>query len=307
MEQNKKYAETHSVCYKIAGLKLRINSDEPVDWDCMLPSCAPFRQNFYDRENTVCEINVKYGNSREIPPSAKLLTEISDLFAYRIRVLESENHYIIARIYEENCHSLMISDKNFEKSDVYLYPERQNYRDGLSLFLMMAFAQTVILHKTVLLHASVVVKDGFGYAFLGKSGTGKSTHSSLWMRHIEGTKLLNDDNPALRIGDDGEIYICGTPWSGKTPCYINEWVKLKALVRLEQAPQNRFLQMKGANAMISLLPSCSSMRWNNKLYSTLCGILEETIQKTTVARLECLPNADAACLCYEEIQRITNN
>ncbi|MDR1683083.1 MAG: hypothetical protein LBS25_06825 [Candidatus Symbiothrix sp.] len=174
----------------------------------------------------------------------------------------------------------------------------------LSPFLMIAFAQAVVLHQTVLLHASVVEKDGWGYAFLGKSGTGKSTHSSLWIRHIEGTKLLNDDNPALKIGEDGKVYICGTPWSGKTPCYINKQVRLKAIVRLEQAPQNRFSQMKGANAMISLLPSCSSMRWNNELYSALCGILEETIQKTTIGRLECLPNREAAQLCYEKIQEI---
>ena len=54
---------------------------------------------------------------------------------------------------------------------------------------------------------------------LGKSGTGKSTHSRLWLKYIPDTKLLNDDNPAVRIMDNNTIMIYGTPWSGKTPCY----------------------------------------------------------------------------------------
>lgn len=75
---------------------------------------------------------------------------------------------------------------------------------------------------------------------LGKSGTGKSTHSRLWLKYIPDTKLLNDDNPAVRIMDNNTIMIYGTPWSGKTPCYKNVGVLLEGLVRLRQAPENQW-------------------------------------------------------------------
>ncbi len=52
--------------------------------------------------------------------------------------------------------------------------------------------------------------------FLGESGTGKSTHSRMWLENIEGSTLLNDDAPAVRISADGTTAY-GTPWSGKTP------------------------------------------------------------------------------------------
>lgn len=34
--------------------------------------------------------------------------------------------------------------------------------------------------------------------FLGESGTGKSTHTRLWLENIPGSRLLNDDSPVLR-------------------------------------------------------------------------------------------------------------
>ena len=84
---------------------------------------------------------------------------------------------------------------------------------------------------TLEMHASVIAHEGRGYLFLAKSGTGKSTQSRMWLRCIEGAKLLNDDNPAIRIAD-GRPLVFGTPWSGKTPCWRNLSVPVKALVRL---------------------------------------------------------------------------
>ena len=71
--------------------------------------------------------------------------------------------------------------------------------------LMLMFALASAPFDTLEIHSSVTVCDGAGYAFLGKSGTGKSTHSRLWREHIPGSTLLNDDNPssASRTGRPG--------------------------------------------------------------------------------------------------------
>ena len=97
--------------------------------------------------------------------------------------------------------------------------------------------------------------------FLGRSGTGKSTHSRLWLESIEGTELLNDDNPVIRV-TDGQAFIYGTPWSGKTPCYKNEVLPLKAVVRLSQAPHNKIERLSPLQSYASLMPACSCMRWD---------------------------------------------
>ena len=74
-------------------------------------------------------------------------------------------------------------------------------------------------HCRCALNGSLVRHEGVAYAFTAKSGTGKSTHVSLWMQHIPDCDIMNDDNPIIRLKDDG-VYVYGGPWSGKTPCSV---------------------------------------------------------------------------------------
>ncbi len=60
------------------------------------------------------------------------------------------------------------------------------------------------------LHASAVVMDGKGYAFIGQAGVGKSTlAASLASEHA--ALVLGEDQIALRFRD-GRFWIHGTPW-----------------------------------------------------------------------------------------------
>ncbi len=88
--------------------------------------------------------------------------------------------------------------------------------------LMLLYAMRSAAGDTLLFHSSTIVKEGKAYLFLGKSGTGKSTHSGLWLKHTRGTRLLNDDNPVVYVTPEGTPMVSGSPWSGKTPCYKNE-------------------------------------------------------------------------------------
>ena len=47
--------------------------------------------------------------------------------------------------------------------------------------MMIAFALATAEMDTLLFHASVVCRGGKAYMFLGPSGTGKSTHTRLWL------------------------------------------------------------------------------------------------------------------------------
>lgn len=169
---------------------------------------------------------------------------------------------------------------------------------AISNAMMLLFTFRTYPHDTLLVHAAVVENDGGGYMFLGKSGTGKSTHARLWLENIEGSTLLNDDNPIIRI-IDGEAYIYGSPWSGKTPCYINRRLPLKAIVRLKQAPHNRITRQIPLKAFASLMPSCSCMRWDHDSVENLYKTVEKVIMQIPVWQLECLPDADAARTSYE--------
>ena len=87
-----------------------------------------------------------------------------------------------------------------------------------------------------MLHASAVVVDGDAYLFSAPCGTGKSTHASLWLKYLKHKNpyILNDDKPAIRIVNDN-IYVYGTPFSGKTDKNKNEKANLKGIAFLEQS------------------------------------------------------------------------
>ena len=167
-----------------------------------------------------------------------------------------------------------------------------------AMILLYTFCTTP--YDTLMVHASVIAHDGGAYMFLGKSGTGKSTHSRLWLNHIVDTELMNDDNPVIRV-NDGKVLIYGTPWSGKTPCYKNMVLPLKAVVRLSQAPYNRIERLVPLQAYASLMPSCSCMRWDRASTDALHKTVEKVIMKVKGWHLECLPDTDAALTCHNAV------
>ena len=186
------------------------------------------------------------------------------------------------------------------------YREATLYAEGDRTFgmndaMMVMFALSTAERKTLLMHSSVVSYRGAGYMFLGKSGTGKSTHSRLWLEHIEGTELVNDDNPVVRIDDNGTARVYGSPWSGKTPCYRNVNYPIGAIVQLSQAPLNEIRRLHGIQAYVALKPSVSGKRWDRRIADGLHATENFMAGNVPMFHLRCLPNSDAAITCMETV------
>ena len=162
---------------------------------------------------------------------------------------------------------------------------------------MVMYAMATSNSRTALFHSSVVSYQGRAYMFLGHSGTGKSTHSQLWLKHIEGTELVNDDNPVVRILDNNEVRVYGSPWSGKTPCYRKVSYPIGAIVKLSQAPHNQIERLKGIKAYAAVMPSISGKRWDKKLAEGLHETENLLAQLVAIWHLDCLPDEGAAQLC----------
>ena len=172
----------------------------------------------------------------------------------------------------------------------------------LSTALMMMFTYNQSSKDSLLVHASAVEYKGQANIFLGRSGTGKSTHSHLWLEHIAGAGLINDDNPVISFSDDGKPYVYGSPWSGKTPCYRNISVPVRAIVRLEQAPENSVTRNSGFEAYASFIGSVSSIRWNRGIMDGISSSAEKLVQQAKVFVLKCRPDRDAALTCLKAIE-----
>ena len=194
---------------------------------------------------------------------------------------------------------VFLADKDFQQARLQLTGVDDAFALNNALMLLFAFSSA---RKGALeMHASVVMNSGKGYLFLGKSGTGKSTHSSLWIKHIPGTELLNDDNPILKLEADGTVRVYGSPWSGKTPCYKAQDVPVGAIVRIRQAPENHIQRLSPVQAYASLMASASGFRPFRELAEGWHQTLESLVGKVPCYTLDCLPDQAAAELCYKTV------
>lgn len=190
----------------------------------------------------------------------------------------------------------LICSKDYREGRIIL-PEckfKKVFYEALKMMYDLATAGKDTLH----VHAAVVSCEGKGYLFLGPSGTGKSTHAQLWLKHFEGTELLNDDNPVVR---DGVVY--GSPWSGKTPCYRNVSYPIGGIVMLSQAPYNKIRRLSGIEAYVDLAESVGGKIWDSRIAEGLHQTENKLASTVPMWHLECLPDEAAARLCYETITR----
>src|SRR5690606_3985971 len=270
-----------------------------VDIEALLPSFSGFRKK--DTDDGIPIAIVTFIKREEMPKEDNmgiLRSDISPVWGNNFRFYERENSYVTQINHHVGDRQWMMeSTHDFKESVIYGNASDPRTGELLSWLLMVVFGQVGLQYQRILIHASVIAPRGKqGLAFLGKSGTGKSTHSRLWLQHVPETELLNDDNPAIRIEDNGRVFIYGTPWSGKTPCYKNKKVELKAFVRLEQAPYNKFTKQENIHSLIAVLPSCTAIRWNKVLFQAMTDTLSRIVDSVMVGKLECLPDAEAAYL-----------
>ena len=186
-------------------------------------------------------------------------------------------------------------------ADFYTDGKRPN---GVIFDHAMVFAYSFATHSydTLLIHSSVIVKDGLAVMCLGESGTGKSTHTRLWLEYIEGTERLNDDGPVVRVMPNGEVRVFGSPWSGKGCVWKQESYPLGAFLRLRQAPYNQIKRLHKIAAFGALLPSTlPTLQKEERALDHICDALSKMVATKPIFMLECLPDEGAARLSYETI------
>ena len=287
--------------FRIAEHNIRIVfEDSEINSLALIDSFQPFKVDKTD-EDLLFQLTVD-DNLQPVPKERR----------HRIRAFDSGNgdtivdrlddggyQYVIKDINGRGC-CLLITDKDFYNCRCALNGNfvMRDYGLNSALMLIMAFAGS--RKQTLLIHASLVRCDGYGYAFIAKSGTGKSTQVSMWLRYIPGCDLMNDDNPIVRI-IEGKPYIFGGPWSGKTPCYRNVKAPLGAVTRIDRASANSVEKLSPVEAFASFLPSCSSMKWDTDIYNDICDTVTRVVETTGIYTLHCLPDKESAEICHKAI------
>lgn len=233
---------------------------------------------------------------------------------YRIAGLSvfMEPHYSLL---ESRAAQYRLSDGGVKKEDcdIIIDPQAQGFGEWLKSYQNYAmdsneytwfgyrFYCELINHGGLFLHASAVALDDRAYLFSADSGTGKSTHTGLWLKYFgkERAFLINDDKPALLKGKGGYL-ACGTPFSGKYDLSRNAMVPVQALCFLERASENSIRKIESREAVQRIFTQI--MRSSDRaVMEEILAMLDEFLTAVPVYVLRCNISSDAVKTAYEEM------
>ncbi len=187
------------------------------------------------------------------------------------------------------------------------YLDRQKENPHLSLSEVEAiytatyFYTEIVKFDGVMLHASCVQYENYAYLFSANSGTGKSTHTHLWLKKFPTAEILNDDKPAIRY-IDGKFYAFGTPWSGKNDESINTKTEIAGITFLSRAENNEIERVEGSSVTADFITQ--TVRPTNKNYMLqFMEILDKVLTVVPIYRLKCNMSLEAVETSYNAMRR----
>lgn len=282
--------------YIVAAHAFAIETSDAVLTKQRLPNYSEFEAP-HDTKIPETELLFRFtgAGSISLPPQHTHLEEISYTDTVTNIYKTDDGYFLVSRVDEKTRYMSISADFRTFVTDVSTTDASDEF--FLNCFVTLAYGFAIIPYNTIKVHASVIEKNGRALLFLGKSGTGKSTHSRLWQQYVPGSTLLNDDSPIVRYyKEDGRVVVYGSPWSGKTPCYRNISAKVAAFVHLHQSKENHMSRLPVTEGLSSLLFSSAMFRSEAgskaKVLDTLIGILESV----PVYRLDCRPDEEAVRL-----------
>lgn len=210
---------------------------------------------------------------------------------------ETKNSYLLKLL-----ESYITSDDSFDHEiKVSVYDIENEYKicpgPSISAIHSRAFLRkicTLLLqsYQGMFLHCAAIKYKGKAYLFTAPSGTGKTTHISLWKRYLGNeVEIINGDKPLLRkIGD--EIIVYGTPWQGKEDYGCNTSAPLGGIYLLNRAKENSVFKASAKESLPFLLSQTVRPDEKENLINLL-NIIEYIVNNIPIYNLYCNMDKEA--------------
>lgn len=186
------------------------------------------------------------------------------------------------------------NEADYEKDKLAVPNATDGYLEALSIY--RGIAGKLLDFDGFVLHASVIEKDGKAFAFSAKSGTGKTTHSRMWLKAFPDARIINGDKPLVRFYD-GNFYAYGTPWCGKENYNINAKAKLSAICFIERAETNSVTPISKTEAVKRLYSQLLIPQTADNI-NKLFDMVEKLVESVPSYVINCNISEEAAIVAY---------
>lgn len=188
---------------------------------------------------------------------------------------------------------------DYQQIDAYVAELTAGETGGspIRFLLRTAFECRFCYEGIVSLHAACVELGDFAVAFTGPSGMGKSTRATAWVNAF-GAQLISGDRPAVRIGKNGSM-ACGVPWDGKEQIFRDVEVPLKCIMEVRRSRSNYLRKLSTEQARKLIIQQSFMPMWDTDAAFMVMTNVMALIRKTSVYRVFCGPDEDAAKIIYD--------
>lgn len=156
---------------------------------------------------------------------------------------------------------------------------------GLNSFLRFIYSIILLSESGFLVHASSLIKEGKGYLFPGKSGTGKTTITRL----IPDAKILTDDISLIKKVN-GSYMAFSTPFWGELKFNVeNITFPIDNIFFPVQDDKNYLENLSNLKALELLLPNILFFAENSELSRQLFELSHDFIIAVETKELHFLP------------------
>lgn len=221
------------------------------------------------------------------------------------RVINKDDTYIRVKTlpFNEKILETYLYSEN-EKADITLsIPKEMEAEHEIfvrtNIWNYLAFEDVLINHQAFILHSSFISWQNNGILFTAPSGTGKSTQADLWKKY-EDADIYNGDRTIIRK-IDGKYYGFGSPYAGSSGIYRNESAPIKAIIVIEQGPDNVIRRLRGREAFLPLFRETLMNTWNKEYMEKMTDLLMDAACQIPVYHLSCRPDQDAVNTVKNEI------
>ena len=277
--------------FNIAQLNIVIHTPVSINFQsCM----EPFRMELEKVEPIhvvyqIMNLWEDYENDSECNKKDFAVKKINDKFV-RIYPAKVANSMKKILIYSEEKNKMIIQYPM--QKDVFLF-------EHFNIWNYMAFENPLLYYQAFLLHSSFISWQNNGILFTAPSGTGKSTQADLWKKY-EDADIYNGDRTIIRK-IDGKYYGFGSPYAGSSGIYRNESAPIKAIVVIEQGPDNVIRRLHGREAFLPLFRETLMNTWNKEYMEKMTDLLMDAACQIPVYHLSCRPDQDAVNTVKNEI------
>lgn len=280
--------------YNIAGLKVRINSDDIIMF-------RPLKSFFEEsQDNAEVDLDIVVKPSKKISqPEGQLIIDEDIKWASNDGSYYSNSIFV----YDKNTKSLLSKaevNHDWSKAEITYLKSNAFAKIGVAGYLCdILYRNRVLFKQRVVLNAAAVSWNGQGLVFVAPSG-GKTAHALLWVEYMD-AQILSDDRPVITIMDDN-LDVYGTPWSKKR-LFSTGSSPVKAIVILEKSLENKINQLPIKAAVPQVMARCFLPYYDRDIMNLGFNNIEKILTSVPVYQLKCSPDHDAVALLHRVLTK----